>query len=672
MATLEEERKAQGDAADARVRERKGERQRKVDLLGEWGGIAEADDPQRIATRIDRLSRYHPDIRPISASDLAAEEPDAMKAAGIVLERIINTADFLGVAYLEAGVAAERAVGRVSVRDERGRLTGYGTGSLVSPQLLLTNHHVLPDAQTASWSIAEFDYQDGPDGRIKEPRALDLDPERFFVAHKQLDFALVAVKATPAELAQFGFNRLIPAEGKAIIGDFVSIVQHPRGEKKQVALRENRIVDLLEDFIHYSTDTEPGSSGSPVFNDQWEVVALHHAGVSAPEHQDLGGIVNEGIRVSRLVDFLTKQNLSAGHKELLDQMLNERSTPSPDPMSQTTLGTLPSVTPTSRAPSAESLDLEVPVRIRVSAGDVSASSAEEPMEAIVIDPDYTSRTGYDPSFLGTAALEVPLPTLANGLLELAAINNQATEEPPYVLTYHHYSVVLNKERRLAFLTAVNIDGATHFREDLRRESDRWVYDPRLPREEQTGEAVYASNPLDRGHLIRRLDPGWGATLESAKLATDDTFHFTNCTPQHKDFNQNRTTWAGLEDYVLYNADNLDFKVSVFTGPVFANDDDEYRGVALPRQYWKVVTMVKGSGLSATGYLLSQKDLITGLEIATEDFSYGAYKTFQVPVSKIQDLTRLGFGALVDADPLAHQGEAAIVPTEITRPQQLTL
>ena len=61
------------------------------------------------------------------------------------------------------------------------------------------------------------------------------------------------------------------------------------------------MVDLLDSFLHYETDTEPGSSGSPVFNDQWEVVALHHASVAAPDHAELGSIMNEGIRVSTLV-----------------------------------------------------------------------------------------------------------------------------------------------------------------------------------------------------------------------------------------------------------------------------------------------------------------------------------------------------------------------------------
>jgi endonuclease G len=177
----------------------------------------------------------------------------------------------------------------------------------------------------------------------------------------------------------------------------------------------------------------------------------------------------------------------------------------------------------------------------------------------------------------------------------------------------------------------------------------------VPDDEQTGEPVYASNPLDRGHLVRRLDPAWG---DIAKSANDDTFHFTNCTPQHEDFNQNKTTWAGLEDYVLDHAQNLGFRANVFAGPVFAPDDDEYRGVMLPRQFWKIAVMRKKSGaLSATGYLLSQEQLIAGLEVE-EEFDYGAYKTFQVPITKVEALTGLDFGALRDADPLAGQESTA--------------
>ena len=178
---------------------------------------------------------------------------------------------------------------------------------------------MLPTLESAAASSAEFDFQDGVDGQPLRSTVLRLDPAAFWLEDRDLDFALVAVRAAPS-LASYGFNRLIEAEGKAIVGEFVTIVQHPRGERKQVALRDNRIVDVLERHLHYAADTEPGSSGSPVFNDQWEIVALHHASVRAPAHDELGGYVNEGVRVSRLVRFIRGRELSAPMRPLRDAL----------------------------------------------------------------------------------------------------------------------------------------------------------------------------------------------------------------------------------------------------------------------------------------------------------------------------------------------------------------
>jgi endonuclease G, mitochondrial len=283
---------------------------------------------------------------------------------------------------------------------------------------------------------------------------------------------------------------------------------------------------------------------------------------------------------------------------------------------------------------------------------------------IQIDPDYSDRKGYDPGFLGADGQPVELPVLTEALAAQTAVNTRATGEPRHVLPYHHFSVVLNKERRLAFFTAVNIDGTLS--QQPKRANDRWFFDPRVAEGEQTGKDVYDKNDLDLGHLVRRLDPAWGDSAAVAKLANDDTFHFTNCSPQHKDFNRNKTRWAGMEDYVLKHADNLNFKVNVFTGPVFAPDDDEYRGIQLPRQFWKVVTMAKTDGkLSATAYLLSQRELISGLR-TREPFSYGAYRTYQVPLRKIEELTGLSFGRLIDADPLARERGVTTPTRELDR------
>ena len=705
----------QDGAAAQRVLDRAAERNEKIGILSESGGIGRADDPARIAKRMDRLACYHlNDELPRTPGETPDEEPEALLRTAarriaesplvpgvgvetgdqpeVVLEKVINVNDFLEIRYLDAGTRAARAVGRIIIRDERERNRGYGTGSLVSPRLLLTNHHVLPDAATAKHSVVEFNYQDDVDRMPLRSVQFGFEPETFFVADKARDFALVAIAATPEELAEFGFNPLIRAEGKAIVGEYVTIVQHPNGEKKQLVLRDQQIIDVPEDFLHYMADTEPGSSGSPVFNDQWEIVAVHHASVRAAS---AGGatkdFVNEGVRISRILKALDDRTVTTEEKELVAgievRTVPDGAPPAPPRTPETLASTpLPATPVTPAVPQATGdawVSLTVPIEIRMRLGAPGVADlplttppqagppavAPSQLEAIVIDPNFAGRQGFDTTFLGEG-FEVPLPVLSPELLALAAISVTATEEPRHVLRYHHFSVVMNKVRGLAFWVGVNIDGALHtWRKDLARTKDKWFFDPRIAQFEQVGEEVYAKNALDRGHLVRRLDPAWGRDLETAKKANDDTFHFTNCTPQHEDFNQKKTTWAGLEDYILNNAGAGRFKASVFTGPVLADDDDLYRGVKLPRQFWKVAVMVKGDGtLSATAYLLSQEQLIAGLESA-EPFSYGAYKTFQVPVKQVESLTSLSFGALVDADPLERM-EATGVLHEITSAESL--
>jgi endonuclease I len=124
-----------------------------------------------------------------------------------------------------------------------------------------------------------------------------------------------------------------------LLGDSLNIIQHPKGETKQIVLRSNQLVDLMPNFAHYVTDTEPGSSGSPVYNDQWEPVALHHSGV--PKMQDgnwiakdgsiwkpgmdpdaLEWVANEGIRVSALVGHIKQQAVTPSQARLREEMLN--------------------------------------------------------------------------------------------------------------------------------------------------------------------------------------------------------------------------------------------------------------------------------------------------------------------------------------------------------------
>jgi DNA/RNA endonuclease G (NUC1) len=258
--------------------------------------------------------------------------------------------------------------------------------------------------------------------------------------------------------------------------------------------------------------------------------------------------------------------------------------------------------------------------------------------------DLSSRTGYAADFLG-GSHPVPLPGLSAALAAKAVeVNRRAGGIERLVLPYTHYSVVMNGERKMPFFSAVNIDGT-----QLRRipRGDKWFLDPRVPAEVQTGDEVYKDNDLDRGHMTRRLDPVWGAP-DIASQADAETCCFTNACPQHKDLNQKE--WQQLEDYILSNAGAYDLRVCVFTGPVLRPTDQPYRGILLPKEFWKVAVIVRedSGALSATGYLLSQRDMITGFE-----FVFGQFKTYQVTIRKIAELTGLDFGQLPEFDPKAR-------------------
>lgn len=275
--------------------------------------------------------------------------------------------------------------------------------------------------------------------------------------------------------------------------------------------------------------------------------------------------------------------------------------------------------------------------------------------------DYSNRKGYDPKFLGTDKA-VPLPQLSAILMRDAAKLTNAATANATELKYTHFSVVQNRQRKMPFLTAVNIDGRK-----LRRipRGDNWIKDSRIASNAQFGNELYSRNDLDRGHMVRRLDPVWGETAE-ASLANDDTFHYTNSCPQHKDLNQR--TWNDLEDYILDNADARNLKVSVFTGPVFRADDKPYRTARIPREFWKLAVLVddQTGQLSATAYLLSQAGMIEDLE-----FVFGPFRTYQISVVQLQILTDFDFGNLSNFDPIGTTNITESVGQRIIeRPQDI--
>jgi V8-like Glu-specific endopeptidase len=295
------------------------------------GAVLEADDPDRVRKRIEHVARA---IIETEGAGLPAQGPGVS-----ALERIIGKNDLMSVRFLELALRIARTVGRIDVRGPDGTHAGYGTGFLVSPRLMLTNNHVLTDATAAGYSRVEFDFQEGLDGKLQTSIFASFDPAAFFTTDRTLDFSLVALKGDLRKITPYGWNGLSAAEGKIIVGEYVTIIQHPSGERKQLALRENQVVDVLDNFLHYHTDTSPGSSGSPVFNDQWEIVALHHSGVPKKDAQgriltrdgrvynrsmsekEIAWIANEGVRISRILKHLEGLSLSGSQAALRKQVL---------------------------------------------------------------------------------------------------------------------------------------------------------------------------------------------------------------------------------------------------------------------------------------------------------------------------------------------------------------
>jgi hypothetical protein len=215
----------------------------------------------------------------------------------------------------------------------------------------MTNNHVFPDSASARAVVVDFGAQVGIDNLPAVPLRYLLDPDTLFVTDKLLDFSVVAVRRDAAgQLAgeRFGWNPLVLQQGKIVVGEPVNIIGHPMGRLMEISIRNNRLVSELEKFLHYETDTEPGNSGSPVFNDQWEVIALHHSGVPATDGKGrflrkdgtvwrpgdgddaIDWVANEGARVSVILRRLAELAVTAAQRAVLVELGPQSGLATPD------------------------------------------------------------------------------------------------------------------------------------------------------------------------------------------------------------------------------------------------------------------------------------------------------------------------------------------------------
>jgi len=217
------------------------------------------------------------------------------------LEKIIGAQSTLvPVSFLERGLERARTVARLRVPGPLGM--GFGTGFLIREDLLLTNNHVVASVAEARGAFADFDYQTTTSGHLAMVRSLSLNPDIAFETSVERDWTVVGVDGRPGDA--YG---VIPLQRTHVERDeFVQIIQHPAGGEKQLAYRMNVVAYADATVVQYLTDTLPGSSGAPVFNREWQVVALHHAGgmIFEPTDPSNAFLRNEGIRINAVIDDL--------------------------------------------------------------------------------------------------------------------------------------------------------------------------------------------------------------------------------------------------------------------------------------------------------------------------------------------------------------------------------
>jgi endonuclease G, mitochondrial len=674
-----------------------------------------------------------PPVTPIPPIDSEAQRTFLREA-----ERTLGGNDLVAEWYLELALLAAQPVCRVTVIGPDNRFDGHATGFLVSPHVLLTNWHVFRTREEALNSYVEFDYRQDLRGQEIAGHRFALRASSFFINDQELDYALVAVAPISDDgrtpLSRYGYHRL---GSDSEIGRWMTIIQHPSGQPRQFAIRENERVpppDGNDDerFIWYRSDTAQGSSGAPVFDDAFRVVALHHYGRARRDAagryvlrdgrtvESLDGIedtlvdwiANEGVCTYGLVNHI-RQRLAADAesggsehaRELLaaldgrgdiitrargGELLGRKPEDVPVAsignvggatmqfnvaqvsVAQMFVGGQPNVAPAAPASTGPTV---VPPLLSPTTRDTLAEVTKPP----ILDTQYSKRKGYRPQFLGKE-LPVELPVV----LDMSLVSK--LDDGDHHIPYQHFTVVLNKRRRLAIYAAANVDyrasshpkGGDYTRNMLggyaKNDKEQWVTDPRIPEEHQLPDRFYNLDrqAFDKGHIVKREDVCFGGTYAVIQRANGDTYHVTNCSPQVSGFNQSgdHGIWGLLENHI--GRQGKSERYCIFAGPVFDDDDPVFHGkddrgavqIQIPQSFWKVVVARAGDGLQAFGFRLDQD--LSNVRFTEQEFDVGSdWIESMIAIDELGELLGLRFDdAIVAADQLPHITDDAFERTRV--------
>lgn len=178
-----------------------------------------------------------------------------------------------------------------------------GTGFRISPALILTNHHVLfPQGTKAASVRVDFEFDVDVKGASLAVTSLEADPGSI-IADQADDWGVIKVPNIPANIPVISLSKIaVPTDGERAF-----IIQHPAGQQKRLGFVRNMITAVTDERVQYLTDTQPGSSGAPVFDATGNLIALHHRGGTPTLHTGKVPLTkNQGVRINRVVDGLAK------------------------------------------------------------------------------------------------------------------------------------------------------------------------------------------------------------------------------------------------------------------------------------------------------------------------------------------------------------------------------